>query len=117
VVEVGQVANAGLWGGRRADRVVSDSEDPPWRGFPATVLVASLLPGEVALEVAGSMELSGTASFSGGLCLETGLAWLAWLAWLLVQQGGKEGKKRERERKQSLGERERQVSNPLCNRP
>lgn len=68
----GRGAKPGLGGGRRAGRLASDPEAPPDTGVPAAVPAGGCLP----CEVAGSVELSASASFPGELCLETELALL-----------------------------------------
>lgn len=108
-------AKPGLGGGKRAaGRLASGPEVPASTGLCAAGLAGSHLPCEVGLEVVRSVELSGVASFSGGLCLE------AELALLLTQEGGAERGKRNRdwrEREQRLGKRERLIINPRTSIP
>lgn len=99
----GRVAKPGLGGGKRAaGRLASAPKVPPSTGLRAAVLAGSHLPCEVGLEVVWRVELSGAASFPGGLCLEAELA-------LLLAQKAKWREERGtdlREREQRLGERE-----------
>lgn len=87
----GRVAKPGLGGGNRAaGRLASAPEVPLSTGVRAAVLAGSHLSCEVELEVVWSVELSGAASFPGGLCLQ------AELALLLAQESQVERRKRNR---------------------
>lgn len=88
VVEGGRAAEAGLGGGRRADRVASGPEDAPRRTFPAAVLVGSCFPCKVSLEVVGTAELWRALPLPVVPCSEAGLV------SLLAQQEGEKGKRR-----------------------
>lgn len=101
----GRVAKPGPGGGKRAPgRLASGPEVPASTGLRAAVLAGSHLPCEVGLGVVWSVELSGAASFPGGLCLE------AELAMLLAQEGRAEGGKRNRLEREGVKVRKKRAT-------